>query len=243
MGAMAADGGAHLLAAAIKAAVLAGAPRRTVQAVAVGVAGVIWHPRTPGAATAQGAEQEAGAPDEGDLPPDALRAARQRRRREKKKQKRHAIQQQKQEEGGLLGSDVNDNTKQELEANAPLGNAEEHQSVQASAAPAAESQGCGQLRALLDVEEPEAKRQQLLQQLHSGHAERRVDNASHISMQSDGCTEMTLSRCTVMTPQSRVTVMTQESAEQGVERGDERADDAAQQPVAKSRSPHRRRRR
>ena len=74
MSTMAVDGGERLLAAAIRAAVQAGTARRTVQAVDVGVAGVIWHPRTPAAAPVLGpAPQEAGAADGG--PDRPLRSA------------------------------------------------------------------------------------------------------------------------------------------------------------------------
>lgn len=94
---MSADG-ACLMAAAVRAAVLANAPRRTVQAVASAVAGVLMRyatAATPEQAPAAraGSQRTAAAAESGDKSADellhALRAARSAQRR-RKKERRHA---------------------------------------------------------------------------------------------------------------------------------------------------------
>jgi hypothetical protein len=95
---MAADGPA-LLAAAVRAACLAKAPRRTIQAVAAAVAGVLARPATMAATPREASSARAGdmrnAADAGNgFPPEellaALRAARSAQRRRKKVRRRTA---------------------------------------------------------------------------------------------------------------------------------------------------------
>lgn len=92
---MSADGAA-LLAAAVRAAVLAKAPRRTVQAVAAAVAGVLVRPAAANAAKGTGPSVPAGsqcaaAEGAGDPSPefllDSLRAVRSAQRRRKKERR------------------------------------------------------------------------------------------------------------------------------------------------------------
>ena len=94
---MSADG-ASLMAAAVRAAVLAKAPRRTVHAVASAVAGVFARPATAATpeqapAARAGSQRTAAAAESGDKSADellhALRAARSAQRR-RKKARRHA---------------------------------------------------------------------------------------------------------------------------------------------------------
>jgi len=104
---MAADGPA-LLAAAVRAACLAHAPRRTVQAVAAAVTGVLAHPKTAAAeqAPATGTpvrshraatqEKEAGTSPEELL--RTLRAVRSAQRKRKKERRRAAKQEEKAQE-------------------------------------------------------------------------------------------------------------------------------------------------
>jgi hypothetical protein len=88
---MAADTGAALLAAAVKAAILAGAPRRTVQAVAAAVTGVLVRPvmaaAEPGMRSAA-VRQETTSVD-ADLV-ETLRLRRRARRHRKKAERRDA---------------------------------------------------------------------------------------------------------------------------------------------------------
>mmetsp|Transcript_50274 Transcript_50274/g.139588 ORF Transcript_50274/g.139588 Transcript_50274/m.139588 type:complete len:244 (-) Transcript_50274:276-1007(-) len=94
---MAADGAA-LLAAAVGAACRAKAPRRTVQAVAAAVAGVLVRPAAAAAVPRPGAAVPAGAqsagPDDSDPVQllDSLRAARRAQRIRKKERRRAAKQ-------------------------------------------------------------------------------------------------------------------------------------------------------
>ena len=96
MGAMAADGGA-LLAAAVRAAILAKAPRRTVQAVAVAVAGVILRPPATAApepvVSERAGNQRAASAFASDCASaevrlEQLREARRARRKRKKERRR-----------------------------------------------------------------------------------------------------------------------------------------------------------
>jgi len=96
IGAMPADGAA-LLAAAVRAAVLAKAPRRTVQAVASAVTGVLARPETAQAAkgpvpTVPAGSQSAAAESAGEQTPEVLlqtlRAARSAQRRRKKERRK-----------------------------------------------------------------------------------------------------------------------------------------------------------
>ncbi|CAE8671775.1 unnamed protein product [Polarella glacialis] len=93
---MASDGPA-LLAAAVRAACLAKAPRRTTQAVAAAVAGVILRPPTaaavPGPTSAAPAGPQRAAEGAGDASPEALLAALRSARagqRKRKKERRKA---------------------------------------------------------------------------------------------------------------------------------------------------------
>ena len=109
IGAMAADTGAALLAAAVKAAILAGAPRRTVQAVAAAVTGVLVRPVMAAAepvTRAAAVRQETTSVD-ADLV-ETLRLRRRARRHRKKAERREAK--------GLhptVAGVVDDGTKQE----------------------------------------------------------------------------------------------------------------------------------
>ena len=97
MGAMSADGPA-LLAAAIRSAIQAGAPRRTVQAVAAAVAGVLVRPPAAAAEPHTDAAAPAGpaGPAEGEADPaqlvSRLRAVRRSQRMKKKERVRAAKQ-------------------------------------------------------------------------------------------------------------------------------------------------------
>jgi hypothetical protein len=89
--------GAALLAAAVRAAVLAKAPRRTVQAVASAVTGVLVRPETANAAKGPGhsvpaGSQSAAAESAGEPSPEvlleSLKAARSAQRRRKKERRK-----------------------------------------------------------------------------------------------------------------------------------------------------------
>ena len=95
---MAADGPAFV-AAAVRAACLAKAPRRTVQAVAAAVAGVFAHPHASAKAAtkvkvtpATQCTNDLGGHEDEDMPAliEALRSARRAQRRRKKERRRAA---------------------------------------------------------------------------------------------------------------------------------------------------------
>ena len=96
IGAMPADSAAALLAAAVRAAILAKAPRRTVQAVASAVTGVLARPMAATAMKGTDARESAGstctAKDDSNASPEqllqSLREARSAQRRRKKERRR-----------------------------------------------------------------------------------------------------------------------------------------------------------
>jgi hypothetical protein len=86
-----ADGAAGLLAAAVRAAILAKAPRRTVQAVAAAVTGVLVRPAADDAAPLTSVPMVAAGAVAGSSPDElaaALRAARAEQRRKKRARRR-----------------------------------------------------------------------------------------------------------------------------------------------------------